>query len=112
MILALADYHVIRNVEISAGMARFVDYLPSGLRIGIAPREEPELPIAKLRVRAEVTDIGPDDPRSRYGTRPRCSMISATWRSTRTAWLASRNSPKGGRRASTWLCSRCDSVPT
>ncbi len=61
--LVLDDYHVIDNAEIARGMAYLVDHLPPQLHLVLASREDPALPLPRLRTRGELTDIRARDLR-------------------------------------------------
>jgi ATP/maltotriose-dependent transcriptional regulator MalT len=55
--LVLDDYHLITNTEIHEGLAYFVERLPDSLRIVVATREDPPLPLGRLRARGELTEL-------------------------------------------------------
>ena len=52
-VLVLDDYHVITNEAIHAGLAYFLDYCPAILRVIVASRGEPALPLARFRAGEE-----------------------------------------------------------
>ena len=62
-ILVLEDYHSIQSEQINGSVAYFLDHLPSNLHLIITTRREPPLPIARLRVRDELTEINTQDLR-------------------------------------------------
>ncbi|MEK7833278.1 MAG: helix-turn-helix transcriptional regulator, partial [Acidobacteriota bacterium] len=62
-VLVLDDYHLIVHSELRAALAFFLDHLPSNCRLVIATREEPELPLPRMRARWEVTEIRLQDLR-------------------------------------------------
>ena len=57
ILLVLDDYHVIKNPEIDAALVFLVDRAPEGLRLLVATREEPRLPLARWRSLGHVTEI-------------------------------------------------------
>lgn len=62
-ILALDDYHVINRADLQSAVAFFLEHLPSHFQLMLVTREEPSLPLPRLRVRREVTEIRPQDLR-------------------------------------------------
>jgi LuxR family maltose regulon positive regulatory protein len=56
-VLVLDDLHVIDTPEIHAALAVLVDRLPAALRVAIATRVDPPLPLPRLRVRGELCEI-------------------------------------------------------
>jgi LuxR family maltose regulon positive regulatory protein len=63
LVLALDDLHTVRNPSCLDAIAALVGYLPAGSQIAIASREEPDLPLARWRVRGLVHEIGVGDLR-------------------------------------------------
>src|SRR6266699_3248917 len=63
LILILDDYHVIENQAISESMLFFLDHLPSNLHLVFATRADPELPLARWRVRGQLIEIRDRDLR-------------------------------------------------
>jgi LuxR family maltose regulon positive regulatory protein len=61
--LVLDDYHLIGNDEIHYAMSFFVRHLPAVAHLAISTRTQPPLPIARLRTRGEVVELGIDDLR-------------------------------------------------
>ncbi|BES71634.1 LuxR C-terminal-related transcriptional regulator [Marinobacter nanhaiticus D15-8W] len=59
MNLVIDDYHQIQAAEIHRQMTYFLDYLPPGVTVVLVSRTEPDLPIARWRVRQWVDDIHP-----------------------------------------------------
>ena len=55
--LALDDYHLITAEPIHAGVAFLIDHLPPGLRLLIAGRAEPPLPLARWRMRGQLAEV-------------------------------------------------------
>jgi LuxR family maltose regulon positive regulatory protein len=57
VVLVLDDYHVIESQPIDEALTFLVDHLPPQLRLVIASREDPPLPLARLRVRGQLTEL-------------------------------------------------------
>ena len=55
--LVIDDYHVIRNQDIHAGVEYLVDSVPATLRLVIAGRADPPLPLPRLRARGELCEL-------------------------------------------------------
>jgi LuxR family transcriptional regulator, maltose regulon positive regulatory protein len=62
-ILVLDDYHVINHPELQSAVAFFLDHLPPHCQVVMATREEPSLPLPRLRARSEVLEIRLQDLR-------------------------------------------------
>jgi LuxR family transcriptional regulator, maltose regulon positive regulatory protein len=63
VILILDDYHVIEHQAISESMLFFLDHLPGNLHLVFATRADPELPLARWRVRGQLIEIRDRDLR-------------------------------------------------
>src|SRR4030095_2048723 len=63
IVLVLDDYHLVSNVKIHAAVTYLIERLPSHVRVVIASRAEPSLPIARWRSRELVSEIGLGDLR-------------------------------------------------
>lgn len=63
VVLVLDDYHVIENIEIHRALELLVERLPSTAHIVVATRSDPPLPLSRLRVRAQLTEIRAADLR-------------------------------------------------
>jgi len=62
-VLVLDDYHLINAAEMQTAIAFFLDHLPPNFHLVIVTREEPPLPLPRLRVRCEVVEIRLQDLR-------------------------------------------------
>ena len=62
-ILVLDDYHLINEADIHEAMSFILDNLPPQLRLVIASRTDPLLPLPRLRARGQLTEIRTDDLR-------------------------------------------------
>jgi LuxR family maltose regulon positive regulatory protein len=62
-ILVLDDYHLVESKQVDQAVAFLVDYLPPQIHLVIVTREDPYLPIARLRVRSQLTELRAADLR-------------------------------------------------
>jgi ATP/maltotriose-dependent transcriptional regulator MalT len=62
-ILVIEDYHHITTPEIYATLAFLIEHLPSNLHIILTTRGNPDLPLARLRARNELTELTAEDLR-------------------------------------------------
>jgi len=61
--LIVDDYHQIRNKDIHECVEYLIAHMPPSLRLVLATRSDPALPLARLRARGEMTEIRTDDLR-------------------------------------------------
>ena len=61
--LILDDYHVIDSQSVHSAVTFLIDHLPPRLHLVIASRSDPPLPLARLRGRAELTELRAADLR-------------------------------------------------
>lgn len=57
LLLVIDDYHLIRDFSVHDLVAFVLENQPSNLHVVIATREDPPLPLARMRARAQVTEI-------------------------------------------------------
>jgi LuxR family transcriptional regulator, maltose regulon positive regulatory protein len=62
-VLILDDYHVIDAKPIDHTLTFLVEHLPPQMHLVIATREDPQLPLARLRVRGQLTELRVTDLR-------------------------------------------------
>ena len=62
-ILVLDDYHVIDAKSVNQAFAFLLEHLPPRMRLVIATREDPQLPLARLRARGQLTELRAADLR-------------------------------------------------
>ncbi len=62
-ILVLDDFHLIETQEIHATLVFLVDHLPPQLHLVITTRVDPDLPLPRLRVRDQLTELRAADLR-------------------------------------------------
>ena len=67
VVVVLDDYHVIEETRIRDGMAFLVEHLPPQIRLVIATRADPAMPLARLRARGELVEIRAADLRFTLG---------------------------------------------
>ena len=63
LVLVLDDYHVIDAQPIDEALAFLLDHMPPQLHLVITTREDPNLPLARLRVRGQLTTVRASDLR-------------------------------------------------
>jgi LuxR family maltose regulon positive regulatory protein len=65
-IIVLDDYHVIKDKPIDEALTFWLDHLPpppGGVHLVIATRDDPHLPLARLRARGQLTELRATDLR-------------------------------------------------
>jgi LuxR family transcriptional regulator, maltose regulon positive regulatory protein len=62
-VLVLDDYHVIETKTVGETLTFLLEYLPPQMHLVIATREDPNLPLARLRVRDQLTELRVTDLR-------------------------------------------------
>jgi len=63
MILVLDDYYLIEAEAIHAALTFLLEHLPPQMHLVIASREDPPLPLARLRARGQLTEVRAADLR-------------------------------------------------
>ena len=63
LVLVLDDYHRIDAKTIDAALIYLVEHLPPQMHIVITTREDPQLPLARLRARGQLTELRAADLR-------------------------------------------------
>jgi LuxR family transcriptional regulator, maltose regulon positive regulatory protein len=63
ILLVLDDYHATDSPGVDAALAFLLERSPPGLRVAVATREDPSLPLARLRARGELTELRAADLR-------------------------------------------------
>jgi LuxR family maltose regulon positive regulatory protein len=56
-LFVLDDYHFITHAELQSAVSFFLEHLPSNHHLVIATRQEPSLPLPRLRMHSEITEI-------------------------------------------------------
>ena len=62
-ILILDDYHVIDSTAVDKVLTYFLDHLPGNIHLVIATREDPNLPLPRLRARGQLNELRAADLR-------------------------------------------------
>jgi len=63
LILVLDDYHAINNLVIHQQISFLLEHLPSHMHLVLITREDPLIPVSRLRARNQVLEIRQDDLR-------------------------------------------------
>lgn len=63
VVLILDDYHLIDSTAVDDALAFLVEHLPPQLHLVISTRQDPALPLARMRARGELTEIRASDLR-------------------------------------------------
>jgi LuxR family transcriptional regulator, maltose regulon positive regulatory protein len=58
VVLVLDDYHQIENPDIDRSLELLIDHLPASAQLAVASRADPALPLARLRARAQLVEVG------------------------------------------------------
>ncbi len=62
-VLVLDDYHAVEAPAVDQAVGFLLDYLPPPMHLVIASREDPPLPLARLRARCQLTELRAADLR-------------------------------------------------
>ncbi len=65
-VLVLDDYHLIKAGQIDEAITLLLEHMPPQMHLVISTREEPRLPVARLRVRNQLTEVRASDLRFTY----------------------------------------------
>src|SRR4028119_2416766 len=63
LVLVLDDYHVIDARAVDDALTFLIEHLPPQVHLVIATREDPHLPLARLRARGQLTELRAADLR-------------------------------------------------
>jgi LuxR family maltose regulon positive regulatory protein len=63
VVLVLDDYHLVEAPQIHEGMAFLIEHAPAQVRLVLATRVDPPLPLARLRARGELVEVRASDLR-------------------------------------------------
>jgi LuxR family maltose regulon positive regulatory protein len=63
IILVLDDYHVIESTQVDETLVFLLENLPPALHLVVATREDPRLPLSRLRARGQLTELRATDLR-------------------------------------------------
>jgi LuxR family maltose regulon positive regulatory protein len=67
LLLVVDDYHVIHAPEVHRSVEFLVEHLPTTLRLVVAGRSDPPLPLARLRARGQLAEVRAADLRFTFG---------------------------------------------
>jgi len=67
VLLVLDDYHLIDTPQVHAPLTFLVEHLPPGLRLMLASRSDPPLPLARWRAARQLAELRTDDLRFTAG---------------------------------------------
>jgi LuxR family maltose regulon positive regulatory protein len=57
VVLVLDDYHLIESLAVHQSLRLLLEHLPPGLRLAVASRIDPPLPLARLRARRQLAEV-------------------------------------------------------
>lgn len=63
LVLVLDDYHVIDSKAVDDALTFLIEHLPPQVHVAITSREDPPFPLARLRVRDQLTELRASDLR-------------------------------------------------
>ncbi|MGV6817583.1 MAG: LuxR C-terminal-related transcriptional regulator [Thiotrichales bacterium] len=63
LILVLDDYHLVDSQAVDGALAFLLEHLPAQLHLVIATREDPQLPLARMRARGQMMELRAADLR-------------------------------------------------
>src|SRR5262249_32671557 len=63
LVLVIDDYHVISSPDVHQAVPYLIDRSPPTLRIMLSTREDPPLPLGRIRARGELCEVRGDDLR-------------------------------------------------
>ncbi|MFN8482285.1 MAG: LuxR C-terminal-related transcriptional regulator [Anaerolineae bacterium] len=62
-VLVLDDYHLVDSTQVDQAIAFLVEHLPPHMHVAIVTREDPQLPLARLRGRGQLVELRAADLR-------------------------------------------------
>lgn len=65
-ILVLDDYHLVKSEPVGHAISFLLEHMPPQMHLVLSTREEPRLPLPRLRVRDQLTDLRAADLRFTY----------------------------------------------
>jgi len=63
LVLVLDDYHLAASAGVNETLTFFIDHMPAQLHLVVASREEPQIPLGRLRVNEQLAEIRQQDLR-------------------------------------------------
>ena len=74
-VFVLDDYHLVVAQPIHDGLAFLLDHMPPQMHLVITTREDPQLPLARLRVRGQLTELRAADLRFSLSARRSACLV-------------------------------------
>src|SRR5215216_3064292 len=111
-LLILDDYHLVRAPDVHAAVAFLLDHLPPTLHLVIASREDPPLPLPRLRARHQLTEVRAAD--LGFSLEEAAAFLGEAWDCgwPRRTWRRWWSAPRVGRPGSSWPGWPCATGPT
>ena len=63
VVLIIEDYHVVVDPNVHRALAYLIERSPSTLRIALSTRQDPPIPLGRMRARGELAEVRADDLR-------------------------------------------------
>jgi LuxR family maltose regulon positive regulatory protein/serine/threonine-protein kinase PknK len=60
LLLAFDDWHLVEDARVTGALVRLLDFAPPNLSVMVTSRTRPALPLSRLRVRQQLTEIDAD----------------------------------------------------
>jgi class 3 adenylate cyclase len=111
-LLVLDDYHLVRAPAIHAVLAFLLDHLPPAVHLVIATREDPPLPLPRLRARGQLTEVRAADLRFTPEEAAAFMDTSMGLHLPEEQWRRWPGAPRAGRPGCSWPASRYATGPT
>ena len=111
-LLVLDDYHLVRAPAVHAAVAFLLDHLPPALHLVIASREDPPLPLPRLRARRQLAEVRAAD--LGFSVEEAAAFLGAGMglRWPRRRWRRWSSAPRAGRPGCSWPGWPCATGPT
>ena len=110
--LVLDDYHLIQAQAVHDSVGFLLERLPPGLRLVLASRADPPLPLARLRARGQLAELRAGTCASRWRRPLRSYGRPPGSTCRRRRWPPCRTAPRDGRPGCTWPRCRSRDAPT
>ena len=110
--LVLDDYHLVDGHDVSDGLAFLLEHLPPHVHVVLSTRADPDLPLARWRVRGELVEVRAADLRF---TSDEAAAYLNEWRrpgSRRRGRRRLEDAPRGGSPRCSSPRSRCGGART
>jgi LuxR family transcriptional regulator, maltose regulon positive regulatory protein len=111
IVLVLDDYHLIQAPQVHQSLGFLLEHLPTSLRLVLAGRADPPLPLARLRARASWPSYASTTCASALGRPPSCCAPPSGPSCPRRPWRCWPTAPKAGWPGCSWRRCRCRVEP-